>query len=348
MRVPRSPATEKERGRLLSDELPLALDTPTALAVAGLAALLGTLFVMPRAIRKLRGAGVIGRDVNKPDRPEVAEMGGIGAFLGFNLGVFVLLLVLPVPDATRATTLAALMTVAGATMTGIVDDLLELRQRFKAILPFVFAGPLMLFVSDWSVWLPGLGDVPFGWLYPLVLVPIGIACASNGFNMLEGWNGLGSGIGIILALALSIIAYASGNLAGLFILVPLAGCLLAFYVFNRYPAKAFPGDTLTLMTGCALAVGAMLSKIEFWGALLFIPHVIEFAIKGANGFPSRGWWGEYRDGKLHCPAHGPVGLGQWFMKTFGGLSEKRLVATMLVAEAAVATVVVGIALATVM
>lgn len=255
-----------------------------ALGVAGLVALVGTFVAMPRIILKLVGAGITGRDINKPGRPVVAEMGGIGVFLGLNAGVFVFLVLHDLPAREQTLLLAGLMTAAGAAMTGVIDDLVELRQRFKAFIPLVFAAPLAIFVSDYAVTFPGIGAVDFGLLYPLALVPLGIACAANGFNMLEGYNGLGAGLGIITAAALCVLVVLNGHLEALAILVPLGASLAAFLWFNKYPARAFPGDTMTLLVGALLAAGAIIGKVEFWGALLFVPHVVEFFLKARGSF----------------------------------------------------------------
>jgi len=56
---------------------------------AGLAiSLVAALMVTPRTMRKLRGAKIVGRDINKPGRPEVPEMGGLAVFLAFSMGAF--------------------------------------------------------------------------------------------------------------------------------------------------------------------------------------------------------------------------------------------------------------------
>lgn len=323
------------------DVLPVQLESEPALLVAGIVAVVATLVIVPKMLRKLRGAGIVGRDINKPDRPEVPEMGGLAVFLGFNAGVFAFLVLTQVSPETEMVVLAALITGAGAAMTGILDDLVELRQRFKAFIPFVFAAPLALYLGDRTVAFPLVGTLDFGLAYTILLVPLGVACASNGFNMLEGYNGLGAGIGLVLATALGALAVLNGHPAALILLVPLAGALLVFLAFNRYPARVFPGDTMTLFVGAVLAAGAMLGKIEFWGFLLFIPHVAEFFLKMRRGFPSKGWWGEFRDGKLHCPSWGPVGIMQGIMRATGGIGERRLVAVILGGEVALAVVVVG-------
>ncbi|HWG89772.1 MAG TPA: hypothetical protein VNZ52_02890 [Candidatus Thermoplasmatota archaeon] len=307
------------------DSLGLRTDASFVFAVAFGVSLVAALLVTPLAIRKLRGAGIVGKDRQKPGNPEVAEMGGIAVFLAFNAGAFLLLATWTPVGPVQASVLAALVVAAGACITGIIDDLIPLRQRFKAIIPFIFAAPFAMYVSDWTVTFPGLGFVDMGLLYPVVLVPLAIACASNSFNMLEGFNGLAAGMGLVIAAGLSVLAWLKGNLTGLVLLVPLMGALAGFLVFNFYPAKVFPGDTMTLTVGAVLALGAMLSKLEFWCLILFLPYIVEFMVKGLNGFPSKGWWGDYREGRLHCPPNGPVGLAQWVMKVSNGISERGLV-----------------------
>lgn len=275
-----------------------------ALAIAAAVAFVATLVAMPRVIRKLLGAGIVGQDINKPTRPVVAEMGGIGVFLGFNTGVFAFLALFPLDLVSQTLVLVALITAAGAALTGVIDDLVELRQRFKAFIPVVFAAPLAIFVRDYAIAFPLLGSVDFGVLYPFLLVPIGVACAANGFNMLEGYNGLGTGIGIVSAATLSLLAVLEGRGQALVLLLPLLGALLAFLWYNRYPAQVFPGDTLTLLVGAVLATGAIVGKVEFWGALLFIPHVAEFFLKARGQFE-----GENFAKRIVANPHGPPVLG---------------------------------------
>ena len=68
------------------------------------------------------------------------------------------------------------------------------------------------------------------------------------------------------------------------LLVTLGAALLAFLYFNRYPAKVFPGDTMTLLTGAILAAAAMIGKVELWAAILFMPHIVEFFLKAKGEF----------------------------------------------------------------
>ena len=50
--------------------------------------------------------------------------------------------------------------------------------------------------------------------------------------------------------------------------------------------------------GAVLASGAILSKIEFWGFLLFAPHVVEFFLKARGGFRVQSFATGVEDGTL--------------------------------------------------
>lgn len=323
----------------LAEMLGLGIGFRLALAVGLAVALLGALAVTPKALRKLRGAGIVGQDRHKPGAPEVPEMGGLAVFIAFNMGVFAVLSLAGLAAAEHAPVLASLIVISGACITGVLDDLVDLRQRFKAFIPLAFALPLTLYAPDTRVFFPFAGWVDLGLLYPLVLVPFAVTCASNGFNMLEGFNGLGAGLGIILAAAISAIALLGGNLLGLALLLPLVGALGGFLYYNAYPARIFPGDTMTLFVGAALASGAILSKVEFFGFVLFVPHVIEFFLKAKSGFRAQSFATDLEGETLRY--QGPTrSLTHLVMRRWPS-GEGELVARMWLLEGLFALAVVG-------
>lgn len=322
-----------------------ALDHWGLHVVGASAAFLIALNLAPLAIRKLRGAGMVGRDRHKPGRPEVAEMGGIIVFAGFMVGLFAMLMLADLGDRVDSLILATAILGCGAAMTGILDDFIALRQRFKAALPFFFAGPLALFVDDSTILFPLLGAIDLGWAYAIVLVPLAVACGSNSFNMLEGFNGLGAGLGLIMAAGITAAAWLGGDLTGLVITVPLIGALLAFLVYNHYPAKVFPGDTMTLFVGAMLVCAAVLSKVEFAAGVMFLPFIVEFFLKArakfdAQSFASRIEGGKlYHDGPALSLTH--VAMGR------GGVIEPKLVHRLWAMEAGLTALVLAyLALAT--
>jgi UDP-N-acetylglucosamine--dolichyl-phosphate N-acetylglucosaminephosphotransferase len=303
---------------------------------------LGVAVLAARSLRiKLAQSGIVGRDMNKPDRPEVPEMGGLAIVAGFGAGVLVALGAASflglLPEADPVLLLASLCTVLLAGLIGIVDDLAGLRQGVKALLPVIAALPLAAVrAGQTAMHIPLIGRIEFGFFYPLVLIPAGVTGAANAVNMLAGFNGLEAGMGLVAAASLAVIAGSLGEVTALVILLAAAGALAGVLIYNWYPARIFVGDVGTLSIGAVLAAACVVGNFEAAGAVVIIPYAFDFVIKAANRLPSRDWWGEYNraDGKLYCRNLRPVGLCQWIIKLSGGISERNLVLTLLAVEAA--------------
>ncbi|MEM4335900.1 MAG: hypothetical protein QXL47_01890 [Candidatus Anstonellales archaeon] len=298
--------------------------------------------------KKMKRVGITGKDINKKDRPEVAEMGGIG-FVGAFVGGVLLALALYTFGITALNinilfVVAALLSILSVSYMGIVDDLISLPQWAKAFLPLLAAVPLvaMSAAGSTSMTIPFIGEIDFGLFYIFVLIPIGLAVASNLTNMLAGFNGLEAGMGIVIFSVMSLIALTHGNDDMAVLFVPMLGALIGFFFNNKFPAKIFPGDVGNLAIGATLAAGVIIGNLESAGAILMIPYVIDFFIKAWNGFPSTKWWGEIKNGKLY-PVEGKVrGFAQLVMKIAGGISEKNLVLFFILLEGFFALVVIAL------
>jgi len=287
---------------------------------------------------KLRSAGIVGRDLHKPAQPEIPEMGGLAFIAGFTLAtLFAIGLEAFLPEILPVDfvpLLAVLATVLLTGLVGILDDLLGLRQAVKAFLPVIAALPLVAVrAGHTTMTIPFFGRVNFGLAYSLVLVPLGITGAANAVNMLAGFNGLELGMSLVAMAALSAIAAKIGATTALVILLAGCGAALGLLPLNWYPAKIFVGDVGTLSLGAILAASCIVGNFETAGVVLIVPYALDFLIKAAHGFPSRGWAGELReDGKLYCPKNGPVGLAQVILKIHP-LSERGLVLVLTGMEA---------------
>lgn len=294
-------------------------------------------------IPRLKKFGIIGKDVNKPHKPEVAEMGGIAMVAGFTAGIMIAIILNTFFgfQFDLLQLLAGLIVVHSVAFIGIVDDLVDIPQYVKAFLPLFAAIPLVALraAASTEMTMPFVGIVDFGMFYLIILVPVGIAVASNLTNMLGGFNGLETSLGIIIFSTAILIAAVYGQTVSLFVFVAFLGALFAFYFFNRYPSRAFPGDIGNLSIGATLAAGVIIGNMESVGVLLLLPYVADFFIKLANKFPSKEWWGEYKNGKLY-PVGGKVrGLCQLIMKIFNGISEQNLVRVLVAIEIVVALLV---------
>jgi len=288
----------------------------------------------PIVIPRLKEAGIIGKNMNSESQEEIPEMGGLVIAIGFGAGIVATIFLRTFFDIFLSVSLtpilAVLSTVLIVVLIGIFDDLISIRQGFKAIMPIFAALPLMAIKEGDSLMkIPGLEIINFGIFYSLILVPLGITGAANAVNMLAGFNGLEAGMGIVAIGSLAIIAYLMGQITSLIILIAAFGALLATLYYNWYPAKILVGDVGTFTIGAVIASSVIIGNYEAAGIILMIPYMVDFLIKAKNHFPSKNWWGIYKNGKLYCPDSGPVGLCQLIMRFSGGISERNLVLVLM-------------------
>jgi len=298
-----------------------------------------TFVIMPWLIPRLKAKGIVGKDVNKPDRPKVAEMGGIGVVVGFFAGVSALVALDGLKNANLLN--VSLSAIIGAAFVGMMDDMFDLRQSQKAFLPFVLALPLAT-VVDTHIVIPHIADLNLG-PYMILAAAFALTCAANAANMLEGFNGLGTGLGIIMALTLLLLCVIHNRLDGMYLLTPLLGALVAFLWFNKYPAEVFPGDTMTLFMGAALASAGILSSLHVQTTFIFIPMIVEFFLKMRGHFKAENYCSKSHNGYLEY--YGRIeSLTHIFMKR-SKLTEKELVHRLWAVELVMCIIVVVVDLA---
>ena len=305
------------------------------LLASAIASFVAAYAFLPWLIRSLRGTSAVGKDLNKPNRPLIPEMGGLGVILGFYVGVG-LLVIVAANEIPGPFYYASLVAVLGAGAVGLMDDMFRMRNRMKAILPFLMAVPLgsVVFASG-DTYVLGF-DVG---VLVLVAVPFGITCAANAANMLEGLNGLGAGMGVIMSLALIGLAFVTGDAQGLYVVFPLVGALLAFLLFNKYPAKVFPGDSMTLFTGAAIAAAAIVAHQKTYGALLFLPMIAEFLLKARGHFQGENYGTPDNAGRLRHSGR-VESLAHLVMKR-RPMKEWQVVLVLWCLEAALCAVIIG-------
>ena len=295
-----------------------------------------TFIIVPWLVPRLKTRGIFGKDLNKPGQPEIAEMGGIAVVVGFFAGVSVLLTFNHVTNKDLLN--ASLSAVLGAAFVGMMDDMFDMRQRHKALLPFILALPLGVAV-DPKIVIPHVATLNLGVVMPLAAA-FAVTCAANAANMLEGFNGLGTGLGIMMSWTLVVLAVIHNRMDGVYLLVPLLGALVAFLWFNKYPAKIFPGDTMTLFMGATIAIAGILSRLQVQTFFLFLPMIAEFFLKFRGHFKAENYCSESENGYLDY--HGRIeSVTHVFMKHMK-VTEKELVFLIWGVEAAICTFVIAI------
>ena len=145
---------------------------------------------------------------------------------------------------------------------GVIDDLLVLSPTKKivgqiiSVLSLVFLQELQI---DNMHGVLGIYELP-DWVSVLFTIFV-VIVITNGFNLIDGVDGLAGGIGIIASFAFGIIALFMLDIPGqgdmAIIAFTLMGALLGFLKYNFHPAKIFMGDTGSLVVGIILSVLAI-------------------------------------------------------------------------------------------
>lgn len=262
---------------------------------------------MPFWIRKANQIGLTWTDMNKLRSEKVAGSGGLMVSLGIVIGIFLFIAIeVFYFDSSEylINILALVCSLLLLSGIGLVDDLLGwqrggLSKKSRILLVIVAAIPLVTINAGKSITsLPFFGAVDLGIIYPLVLIPLGILGAATTFNFLAGFNGLEAGQGILLLGGSALVAYLTGSSYLAVIALCACAALTAFMVFNFYPAKVFPGDSLTYTIGGLLAILAILGNFERIALFFFIPIIIEVFLKSRGRLVKQSFGKPKSDGSL--------------------------------------------------
>jgi len=242
---------------------------------------------------------ISGQDLGKRDKKTIPETGGVISGCVF-LMVTILMILIDYgphimdrdtfPHAQFAQMLAALLSIVFMLFLGFVDDVLDLRWRFKLILPTMASFPLLIvyYVScnRTEVVVPlilrpflGLDTVNLGIFYYIYMGMLAVFC-TNAINILAGINGLEVGQSIVIAISIMVfnICHVTGenHRFSLYFLCPYVATSLPLLWYNWYPSQIFPGDTFCYFSGMTLAVVAILGHFSKTLLLFFIPQVTNF------------------------------------------------------------------------
>ncbi len=246
-----------------------------------------TYIILPYIIKFMKRKGYVGIDIHKNAKPEVAESGGLSIIIGFSVSSIFLIIFFPT---LFNEILIFLLTVLSAGAIGFIDDRIKLRSRYK-ILFAVFSGGIFFlanyfgFIEIISPTIPFLAKTRLTVIYPF-LIPIIIAVFTNTVNMLEGYNGEGSGTCLIAVLFLLICGILLDSAEAVIFAIPVIAVIIAFFIYNKFPAKIFPGDVGTLSMGAMIACIMLFGSLEIAAFCALLIHIFNsfYVIYSARGF----------------------------------------------------------------
>lgn len=217
------------------------------------------------------------------------DYGGLAVIAGFIVSVVYLIIVMSIENTvdifgTDAYWLKLLGFAIGIIIIGIVcfiDDkkggvhpLIKLMAQTIAAIVMLISGVRIdgldiAFINN-ATWSDAFYNIlTIGWI-------VGI---TNAINLIDGLDGLSTGVTIIASISLLIIFALNGApLIAIILITALAGALIGFLPYNFNPAKTFIGDVGSDFLGFALAVISILGVAKTYTAIVIVAPLIVLAL----------------------------------------------------------------------
>jgi UDP-GlcNAc:undecaprenyl-phosphate GlcNAc-1-phosphate transferase len=256
----------------------MVLSAGYAAIMAGVVAILVCLIAVPRLIRFAIRCGVVDKpSERKPHDHPIPTLGGTAVFAAIIAAVFVCFPFLP-PSLRPDEIYGVLGICLGAALcfiVGLFDDLFGLRPGRKFLFQVLIAGAGVLFGIKIG-FLSGLSSqyVFLSWPLTIILTLLWITALMNAVNLIDGLDGLASGISAIAAAAFLILGLVQQQFAASLLSAAVLGASIGFLRYNFHPAKIFLGDSGSLVLGYMLATISILGPFKTTTALTVVLPIL--------------------------------------------------------------------------
>ena len=260
------------------------------IAIAFLLAFITSFVVTPYSIKLARriGAVDIPKDERRINTRPMPRLGGIAVILGFVVSIIYLVTIMSIEGTFNLfgqeeygiKLLGFLGGIIVLAITCIIDDSKGL-EPFTKLAGQIIAAIIVVYsgIRIENLNLPFFNSIGLSYTVSIIITLGWIIGITNAINLIDGLDGLSTGIGIISCLSLLIIFSLNYSpLIAILLVTALAGALVGFLPFNFNPAKTFMGDTGSNFLGFSLAVISILGVAKTYTAIVIIAPLIVLAL----------------------------------------------------------------------
>ena len=259
------------------------------IAIAFMIAFLTAFMATPHTINLAKKLGAVDtpKDERRINKVTMPRLGGLAVIAGFFVSVIYLLIIMSIEnkiDLTQDNYISKIRGfVLGAIIIGVtcfIDDvkgvpaLGKLLAQVIAAIVVVNSGIIIDTLEIPYIYKSSIWDI-----FNIVLTICWIVGITNAMNLIDGLDGLSTGVTLIACISLLIIFSLNGSpLISIVLITALAGALTGFLPYNFNPAKTFIGDTGSNFLGYCLSIISILGIAKTYTAIVIVMPLLVLAL----------------------------------------------------------------------
>lgn len=202
----------------------------------------------------------------------VPRIGGISIIFG----LFIAIIIRSEPFGIESAGLVLFFCALPTFAIGLTEDLTKKISVKKRLLFTTISAIGVIFLLKIQITSFDIPLIDFLFIIPffgIALTLFAITGLANAYNIIDGFNGLSSMVGIITLLALGYVAYCLGDKVIIFLSLAIASAILGFFIWNYPQGLIFLGDSGAYLIGFWISSLSILichkhAEVSPWFALL--------------------------------------------------------------------------------
>ncbi|WP_180321259.1 glycosyltransferase family 4 protein [Mesobacillus jeotgali] len=241
--------------------------------IAFVLSLVVSIAITPFTIKFAKKFGFVDKpDYRKVHKELMPRIGGLSILIGATAGLLYLNKLIPL-------LWPVLLGGAVIIIIGIFDDKYTLSAKVKFLGQIVAASIVVAFDFNIDfITLPFMEERIYLGPFSYVIGVFWIVAITNAINLIDGLDGLASGVSVIAMTSIMSLAALNGHFIVVSLTVILIGSTIGFMFFNFHPAKIFMGDTGALFLGYCISIISLMGLYKSVTIFSLIVPIIILAV----------------------------------------------------------------------